>query len=97
MWKVTEKRGIISQGLLMQWRRKAGVTKFTEGLKKCSEKCNGMTVKTFEESNGEGQEKQADLTKSTNSDGKEMKPGRCGLKKPFYSAEMRSRVLSHYR
>ena len=97
MWKDSLERKLISQGLVMQWRRKAGVTKFTDGLKKRSEKCDDQ-VKTFEESDGEGEEKKADLTKFTNSDGNEMKPTcRRGVKKPFYSAEMRNRVLSHYR
>ena len=80
----------------MQWRRKAGGTKFTDGLKKCSEKWDDP-VKTLEKSDDKGEEKQADLTKPTNSDEKEKKPGRRGVKKPFYSAEMRGRVLSHYR
>ena len=77
----------------MQWRRKAGVTKFSEGSKKCS---NGVAVK----SDGEGGERQADLdlAKSANKDEKQMKPGvRLGVKKPFYPAELRTRVLSHYR
>ena len=77
------------QGILMQWRRKAGVTKFTEGgLKKGSRRF----------SDAEGEEAQTDITKSANTDAKEVKPGgRLGVKKPFYSAELRSRVLSHYR
>ena len=93
MWKDSTKK-IIYQGLVMQWRRKAGVTKFTDGLRKRPEKCD-EPVKT--QSDVKGEEKKADLAKSTNSDGKEKKLGRRGVKKPFYSAEMRSRVLSHYR
>ena len=83
------------QGLVMQWRSKAGVKKFTEGLTRGSKKRNGVTMK----SGGEGEERQTDLTKFANADDQpEMKPGPLlGVKKPFYSAELRSRVLSHYR
>ena len=83
------------QGLVMQWRSKAGVTKFTEGLTKGSKKSNGVAMK----SGGEGEERQTDLTNFTKADDQpEMKPGPLlGVKKPFYSAELRSRVLSHYR
>ena len=85
------------QGLVMQWRRKAGVSKFTDGLAKGSKKCNnGVTVKSDEE----GGERQidCDMGKSAISVEKKMKPStRLGVKKPFYPAELRNRVLSHYR
>ena len=76
----------------MQWRRKAGVPKFTDGLKIISDKCNAVPVKIPEESLGAKQESRDDWTK-----GKGTKPSRRGLKKPFYSAELRKRVLDHYR
>ena len=82
----------VTQGLLMQWRRKAGVPKFTDGLKIISDKCNAVPVKIPEESLGAKQESRDDWTK-----GKGTKPSRRGLKKPFYSAELRKRVLDHYR
>ena len=73
----------------MQWRRKAGVTKFTEGVLKKDPRSL---------SDDEGERPQTDLTRSAKCDGNELKSGgRRGMKKPFYSAELRTAVLSHYR
>ena len=73
----------VSEGLVMQWRRKAGVTKFTD--------LNDVTVKGENRQDG-------DLAKSIISEEKQRKlSSRKGLKKPFYSAELRSEVLSYYR
>ena len=66
----------------MQWRRKAGVAKFTEGAKKISKDMNDVQAerKSLEDSSeGEGEEKKKQATNT-------MK----GLKKPVYPAEMRS-------
>ena len=72
----------------MQWRRKAGVAKFTEGAKKISKDENDVQAerRTLEDSSeGEGEEKKDRATNTTK-----------GLKRPVYPAEMRSEVLSFY-
>ena len=72
----------------MQWRRKAGVAKFTEGAKKISKEKSDVQAerKTLEDSSeGEGEEKKERATNTTK-----------GFKRPVYPAEMRSEVLSFY-
>ena len=77
----------VTEGLLMQWRRKAGVPKFTDGLKKSSQPAQ------FPEDPHGGKQEGQDAA----SDGTGAKSSRRGMKRPFYSADFRSRVLAHYR
>ena len=77
----------VSQGVLMQWRRNAGVPKFTDGLKKSFQPAQ------FPEDPHGGKQEGQDAA----SDGTGAKSSRRGMKRPFYSADLRSRVLAHYR
>ena len=77
----------VSQGVVMQWRRKAGVPKFTDGLKKSSQPAQ------FPEDPHGGKQEGQDAA----SDGTGAKSSRRGMKRPSYSADLRSRVLAHYR
>ena len=75
----------VSQGVVMQWRRKAGVPKFTDGL--------SSQPAQFPEDPDSGKQEGHDAA----SDGTGAKSSRRGMKRPFYSADFRSRVLAHYR
>ena len=77
----------VSQGVVMQWRRKAGVPKFTDGMKK-----SNQAAQFPEDPHGGKQEGQ-----DAASDGTGAKSSRRGMKRPSYSADLRSRVLAHYR